>query len=103
MSLTGKTVLASTLTGTFLCSREVARVMLGRNFPLAAEIVKAAMGAGISRAGSPREVVDVPWSLFMGLVHLSETRENVGLRSSTLAELHARAFDWRENGSRRRP
>lgn len=75
----------------------------GRNFALAAEIVKEAIEAGIYREGSPREVVDILWGLFMGLVHLSETRENVDLRISTLAELHARAFDWLEKGLRRGP
>ena len=75
----------------------------GRNFALAAAIVKEGMGVGIYSEGNAREVVDILWSMFMGLVHLSETRENLGLRIATLAELHAHAFDWLEAGLRRRP
>ena len=74
----------------------------GRNFAVAAAIVHEGMAAGIYRKGNPREVVDILWSTFMGLVHLSETRENLGLEITTLAELHARAFDWIEAGLRRR-
>ena len=74
----------------------------GRNFALAAAIVDEAMKAGLYREGDPREVVDLLWSMFLGLVHLSETRENLGLHVATLAELHARAFDWLEAGLRRR-
>lgn len=73
----------------------------GRNFALAAQIVREGMEAGIYRQGDPREVVDVMWSLFMGLVHLSETRANLGLAISTLADLHRHAFDWLESGLRR--
>ena len=73
----------------------------GRNFAIAAQIVREGMDAGIYRKGNPREVVDVLWSTFMGLVHLSETRANLGLTLSTLAELHRHAFDWFEAGLRR--
>ncbi len=73
----------------------------GRNFAIAGEIVREAMEAGIYRQGNPREVVDILWSLFMGLVHLSETRANLGLAISTLADLHRHAFDWLESGLRR--
>jgi AcrR family transcriptional regulator len=73
----------------------------GRNFALAAGIVKEAMQAGIYREGNAREVVDILWSMFMGLVHLSETRENLRLGLTTLAELHAHAFEWLETGLRR--
>ena len=74
----------------------------GRNFALAAAIVKEAMEAGIYREGNAREVVDILWSMFMGLVHLSETRANLSLRVATLAELHAHAFEWLEAGLKRR-
>ena len=74
----------------------------GRNFALAAAMVKEAMEAGIYREGNPREVVDLLWSMFLGLVHLSETRENLGLGLTTLEGLHARAFEWLEAGLRRR-
>jgi hypothetical protein len=40
--------------------------------------------------------------MFLGLVHLSETRENLGLGITTLEALHARAFEWFEAGLRRR-
>jgi AcrR family transcriptional regulator len=73
----------------------------GRNFALAAAIVKEAMEAGIYREGNPREVVDLLWSIFLGLVHLSETRENLGLGITTLEGLHTRAFEWFEAGLRR--
>jgi hypothetical protein len=54
------------------------------------------------RQGNPREVVDLLWSMFLGLVHLSETRENLGLGITTPEDLHARAFEWFEAGLRRR-
>jgi AcrR family transcriptional regulator len=72
----------------------------GRNFALAAQIVREGMDAGLYRKGNPREVVDLMWSLFMGLVHLSETRANLGLHVATLEELHRRAFACLENGLR---
>lgn len=72
----------------------------GRNFAVAAQIVREAMNAGFYRPGDPREVVDIVWSMFMGLVHLSETRTNLGLSRSDLAELHQRAFEWLESGLR---
>ena len=72
----------------------------GRNFAIAAQIVQEGMDAGIYRTGNPREVIDILWSMFMGLVHISETRSNLGLTISTLAELHRRAFEWLEAGLR---
>ncbi len=72
----------------------------GANFALLARIVEEGMEAGIYRKGNPREVVDVLWSTFMGLVHLSETRANLGLPISTLANLHRHAFEWFESGLR---
>jgi AcrR family transcriptional regulator len=75
----------------------------GRNFALAAQIVRDGMDAGIYREGDPREVVDVLWSVFMGLVHLSETRANLGLPIATLEELHRHAFAWLDSGLRRHP
>lgn len=73
-----------------------------RNFAVAAAIVREAMDAGVYRQGNPREVVDVLWGMFLGLVHLCETRENLGLGIATVAELHARSFDWLETGLLRR-
>ncbi len=74
----------------------------GRNFALAAQIVQEGIEAGTYRKGNPREVVDILWSLFMGLVHLAETRGNLGLEPGTLEALHARAFAWIEQGLRER-
>jgi AcrR family transcriptional regulator len=71
-------------------------VRAGRNFSLVSRIVAAAIDKGLYRPHEPREVVDLLWSLFLGLVHLSETRKNLGLRVSTLKELHRKAFAWFE-------
>ncbi len=75
----------------------------GRNFALAAQIVREGMEAGIYRKGNPREVVDVLWSVFLGLVHLAETRANLHLSLTSLDDLHRRAFEWFEEGLRRPP
>jgi hypothetical protein len=48
----------------------------------------------------PREVVVLLWSLFLGLVHLSETRKNLGVTISTLKDLHRKAFACFEEGVR---
>jgi len=72
----------------------------GRNFAIAADIVRQGMDAGIYRRGNPREIVDLLWSMFMGIVHLSETRGNVGLERPTLRQLHRSAFQWFEWGLR---
>ncbi|MFQ5595705.1 MAG: TetR/AcrR family transcriptional regulator [Anaerolineae bacterium] len=74
----------------------------GRNFSLAAQIVQEGMEAGIYRAGDPREVVDVLWSLLTGLVQLMEIRRNLGLEVGALADLHRKAFQWIEDGLRQR-
>jgi len=74
----------------------------GRNFSLAARIVQEGMEAGIYKAGNPREVVDVLWSLLTGLVQLMEIRRNLGLEVGDLADLHRKAFQWIEEGLRRR-
>ncbi|MBI4560720.1 MAG: TetR/AcrR family transcriptional regulator [Candidatus Rokubacteria bacterium] len=73
-----------------------------RNFSLASRIVAAAMAKGIYSSHEPREVVDLLWSLFVGLVYLSETRKNLGLTLSTLKDLHRKVFRWLEEGLRTR-
>jgi AcrR family transcriptional regulator len=78
-------------------------VRAARNFSLVGRIVAAAVAKGIYRAREPREVVDLLWSLFLGLVHLSETRQNLGVTVSTLRDLHRKAFRWLEDGLRVRP
>lgn len=78
-------------------------VRAGRNFSLVSRIVDAAMAKGIYRQRAPREVVDLLWSLFLGLVHLSETRKNLGVTVSTLEDLHRKAFRCFEEGLRADP
>ena len=75
-------------------------VRAARNFSLVSHIVAAAIDKGIYRPRAPREVVDLLWSLFLGLVHLSETRNNLGVRISRLKDLHGKAFAWFEEGLR---
>lgn len=75
-------------------------VRAARNFSLVSRIVAAAMDTGLYRRHEPREVVDFLWSLFLGLVHLSETRKNLGVELSTLRDLHRKAFVWFEEGLR---
>jgi len=65
-----------------------------------AKVCSAAIAKGIYRPHAPREVVDLLWSLFLGLVHLSETRKNLGVTISTLKDLHRKAFAWFEEGLR---
>ncbi len=74
----------------------------GENFRLVGQIVQAGEDAGIYPAGlDARGVVDVLWSLLMGLVQLTETQRNLGVtRSSSLEALHTRAFEWVECGLR---
>ena len=69
-------------------------VRAARNFSLVSHIVAAAIAKGIYRPHEPREVVDLVWSLFLGLVHLSEARRNLGVRISRLKDLHRKAFAW---------
>lgn len=74
----------------------------GRNFHLVAEIVQAGVDAGRYRPDlDTRGVVDVLWSLLMGLVQLVETRRNLGIPAGTLEALHRQAFEWLECGLRR--
>ena len=70
----------------------------GRNFSLAARLVRQGMMAGIFRPGDPREVVDFLWALLTGLVQLMEIRRNLGLAVGDLAELHKNAFALIEDG-----
>lgn len=75
-------------------------VRAARNFSLVSRIVAAAIDKGVYRAHEPREVVDLLWALFLGIVHLSETRKNLGVRVSTLRDLHRKAFAWFQEGLR---
>ncbi len=72
----------------------------GRNFSLAARIVRQGMQAGVFRPGNPREVVDFLWALLTGLVQLMEIRRNLGLAVGDLAALHKSAFALIEEGLR---
>ena len=74
----------------------------GRNFRLVAEIVQAGVDAGLYRPDlDTRGVVDVLWSLLMGLVQLIETRRNLDARADMLETLHRESFEWLECGLRR--
>lgn len=75
-------------------------VRAARNFSLVSRIVAAAMDKGIYRRQEPRAVVDLLWSLFLGLVHLAETRRNLGVTVATLRDLHRQAFRWLTEGLR---
>ena len=73
----------------------------GENFQLVGQIVQAGVEVGIYQPVDSRSVVDVLWSLLMGLVQLTETRRNLGIaRGTSLETLHAQAFDWVEYGLR---
>lgn len=75
----------------------------GVNFRLVAEIVQSGVDAGLYRSDlDTRGVVDVLWSLLMGLVQLIETRRNLGAPADMLETLHYEAFEWLECGLRRR-
>ncbi|MFQ5612254.1 MAG: TetR/AcrR family transcriptional regulator [Anaerolineae bacterium] len=73
------------------------------NFRLVAGIVQAGVAAGLYQAElDARGVVDVLWSLLVGLVQLAETRRNLGVRrGNSLETLHREAFAWIERGLRR--
>jgi len=74
----------------------------GRNFRLVAEIVQAGVDVGIYRPDlDTRGVVDVLWSLLMGLVQLVETRRNLDARADMLETLHRESFEWLECGLKR--
>lgn len=76
----------------------------GVNFRLVAEIVQNGVAAGLYRPDlDVRGVVDVLWSLLMGLVQLIETRRNLGARADMLEILHDEAFEWLECGLRPAP
>ncbi|MFQ5433411.1 MAG: TetR/AcrR family transcriptional regulator [Anaerolineae bacterium] len=73
----------------------------GENFRLVGQIVQASVEAGIYRPVDSRVVVDVLWSLLMGLVQLTETRRNLGVTGgSSLETLHKEALEWIEYGLR---
>lgn len=74
----------------------------GKNFRQVGQIVQAGVDIGIFRSVDTRGVVDVMWSLLMGLAQLVETRRNLGVASGTpLETLHREAFEWIECGLRR--
>lgn len=69
------------------------------NFRLVSEIVQEGVNQGIYRSDlDARSVVDVLWSMLMGLVQLVETRRNLGVRADMLKTLHQYAFEWIECG-----
>lgn len=74
-----------------------------KNFSLAAAIVEEGMRQGVYRHRPPRQVVDLLWSLFIGMVHLMETRQHLGLQVGSLEALHRTAFQVFEEGLRLPP
>ncbi|MCP4358929.1 MAG: TetR/AcrR family transcriptional regulator [Chloroflexi bacterium] len=71
------------------------------NFRLVGEIFQVGVEAGIYRPVDSRGVVDVLWSLLMGLVQLTETRRNLGITGGRpLETLHHEALTWIELGLR---
>ncbi len=74
----------------------------GKNFHQVGQIVQAGVDAGLYRPVDTRGVVDVMWSLLMGLAQLVETRRNLDVTGgSSLETLRRQAFDWIECGLRR--
>lgn len=74
----------------------------GQNFRLVAEIVQAGVDAGIYCAVDTLAVVDVMWSLLMGIAQLVDTRRNLGVTTGrSLETLHREGFGWIEGGLRR--
>jgi AcrR family transcriptional regulator len=69
-----------------------------RNFFVGADIIKEAMTAGVYREMDPLATVDALWSLFLGLAHQHETRQNLGIETFPLKETHRNAFALVERG-----
>jgi len=70
----------------------------GRNFRLAEQIVMECMKSGFYKKGDPRTIVDVLWSLFIGLVQLTETRKNLGIETGNQVAIFQKAFNHMEKG-----
>lgn len=70
----------------------------GKNFRLAEQIIIECMNAGIYRRMNPRTVVDILWSTFIGLVQLTETRVNLGLKIKNPVTIFKEAFNLVEKG-----
>lgn len=69
-------------------------------FRIAARTIDDCMKSGGYRKRDPLRVCDVLWGTFMGIVHLAETRQNLGIPARSLEELHEEAFEWFEAGWR---
>ncbi len=70
----------------------------GRNFVLLSQMVDECMKQGIYTKAPPMEIVDAMWSLFLGMIQLYETRQNLGLKSPSLKQLHIQNFRRLEKG-----
>lgn len=70
----------------------------GECFRIAARIVAGCAKSGDYQPRDPLQVCDVLWASFMGIVHLAETRHNLGAGARGLKEIHRQAFDWFEAG-----
>ncbi len=73
----------------------------GKNFHLAEQIIIQCMDAGIYKRMNPRTIVDILWSTFIGLVQLTETRSNLGLRIKNPAKIFKESFNLIEKGLKR--
>lgn len=73
----------------------------GECFRIASRVIASCMKSGEYRERDPSRICDVLWSTFMGLVHLADTRRNLGIEARSLEELHKEAFDWFEQGWRK--
>lgn len=66
------------------------------NFGLAAVMIQECIDRKLYREKNPREIVDILWSTFLGLVSLVETRKNLGIESDD--NLFDKAFEVIEEG-----
>lgn len=70
----------------------------GINFILLSKMVQECMDKGIYKNTNPTDVVDILWSTFMGIVHLSETRTNLGIKIKNSKAIFKKAFSLIEEG-----
>lgn len=80
---------------------ERVKVKSGECFRIVSNVIASCVKSGEYRIRDPRHACDVLWATFMGIVHLAETRQNLGIDARGLEELHKEAFDWFELGWRK--
>lgn len=82
-------------------SREVIDIInrkSGENFRIAEEIIRECIEAGIYKKSDPRTVVEILWSTFIGLVQLTETRTNLGLKDKNSKDIFKEGFNLIHKG-----